>query len=163
MTLGLHNLTRNSGRSKKAKRLGRGWGSGKGKTSGKGIKGQKARSGGGKGLKLFGMRAALLSMPKLSTFKSMYPKLEVVTLTMLEKAFKNGDKVTPSVLKQKGLISTVKHDIKVVHNGELTKKLTVIVHKISAQAKESITKAGGSFKELTHPVVKKTEVETEAK
>lgn len=148
MTFTLHTLKRSAGRAKAAKRLGRGWGSGKGKYSGKGVKGQKARSGGGAGLKLKGLKKQLQSMPKLSTFKSLYPKYAIVNLELLEKNFNDGDKITSAVLFEKGLINTRTNGVKILGRGVVTKKFTVIVDDASGTAAEAIVKAGGAIKIL---------------
>lgn len=152
MTITLHNLSKSKARSKPAKRVGRGWGSGKGKTGGKGTKGQKARSGGGKGLKLLGLKAQLQSMPKLGGFTSLYKKSAIVNLDTLEKNFKNGDKVTKRILADKGLVPTVKNGVKILGNGALTKKLHVFADSASEQAIEAITKAGGTISVAKKPV-----------
>jgi|SRR3989339_33054 len=150
MILQLHNI----GKKKKArKRLGRGNSSGHGTYSGKGQKGQRARSGGKGGLELFGFRRTLLSTPKM---KGMKPrdKSQVVLLSSLEKAFTSGDKVTPAALLDKKLIRATWPSIKLLVGGndKLTKKLDVVDCRVSAAAKELIEKAGGSV-----PATEKTE------
>jgi len=142
MILRLHNI----GKKKKAnKRLGRGNASGHGTYSGKGQKGQRARSGGKGGLKLFGFRRTLLSTPKM---KGMKPrdKSQVVLLSTLEKVFANGDKVTPATLLEKKLIRATWPSIKILvgANDKLTKKLDIADCRVSAAAKGLIEKAGGT-------------------
>lgn len=138
-----------------AKRLGRGLGSGKGRYSGKGQKGQKARAGGRGGLKRLGMKGNIQSLPKLPGFNSLKAKLAVVNLDQLEKAYKEGEKVNAVSLKAKGLITNSKVGVKVLGNGKITKKLLVIVDKLSSTAKEAIEGAGGTIKMIEKPVVKK--------
>jgi len=142
MILQLHNI----GKKKKArKRLGRGNSSGHGTYSGKGQKGQRARSGGKGGLELFGFRRTLLSTPKM---KGMKPrdKSQVVLLSSLEKAFVNGDKVTPAALLDKKLIRATWPSIKLLvgGNNKLTKKLDIVDCRVSAAAKEQIENVGGA-------------------
>lgn len=142
MILQLHNI----GKKKKAnKRLGRGNASGHGTYSGKGQKGQRARSGGKRGLKLFGFRRTLLSTPKM---KGMKPrdKSQVILLSSLEKAFVNGDKVTPTALLEKKLIRATWPSVKILVGGndKLTKKLDIVDCHVSAAAKVLIEKAGGT-------------------
>lgn len=154
MTLQLHNI----GKKKKArKRLGRGNSSGHGTYSGKGQKGQRARSGGKGGLELFGFRRTLLNTPKM---KGMKPrdKSQVVLLSSLEKAFADGDKVFPASLLEKKLIRATWPSVKILVGGndKLTKKLEVIDCRVSAAAKALIEKAGG-----TTPIEAKKEEKTE--
>jgi large subunit ribosomal protein L15 len=144
--LGLHNLKPNFGAKKKRKLLGRGNASGHGTYSTRGLKGQKARTGSKKGiLKRKGMRHLLLSIPKSRGFKSIYFKPAIVGLDMLEKNFKDGEKVTPQELIKKGLVSEtgIAAGVKILNNGELTKKLEVSGCRASASAKAKIEKAGG--------------------
>lgn len=143
MALKLHNLKPAKGSKKRKKRLGRGNASGLGNYSGRGMKGQRSRSGGKGGLKLKGMKAGIQSIPKLGGFKSDKPKPAIVNLKDLEKNFKEGEIVNASSLLQKGLIKTKKNGIKILGVGEIKKKLTVKVDKISDSAKEAISKAGG--------------------
>ncbi len=142
MSLALHTIKPFSGSKKKVKRVGRGLGS-TGTYSGRGQKGQKARSGGKKGLKLMGIRRLLLSTPKSRGFKSPYKKMVVVNVSDLEKKFKDGDKVTPQTLLEKGLVGKMKAEVKILGDGELKKKLIIEDCAVSASAKEKIEKAGG--------------------
>lgn len=142
MVLRLHNIGQ---RKKGRKRLGRGNASGHGTYSGKGQKGQRARSGGKGGLKLMGFRRTLLNTPKM---KGMKPraKAEIVLLSSLEKYFDPGEAVTLAALWEKRLIKTVRHGVKILvgANDKLTKKLAVIDCRVSAAAKALIEKAGGT-------------------
>ena len=125
------------------KRVGRGIGSGTGKTSGKGHKGQKARSGGGVRPGFEGGQMPLYRRLPKRGFTNIFAK-EYVTINVadLEK-FEDGTEVTAELLKETGVVSKVLDGIKILGRGELTKKLNVKVAKYSAQAKEKIEKAGG--------------------
>jgi len=145
MELALHNLKPNS--RKRRRRVGRGNSSGRGTYSGKGIKGQNARSGGGVRPGFEGGRMPLIrQMPKSRGFRSQYIKLEVVNIGALEAAFKPNELITPARLLQKKLITSPKGGIKVLGNGQLTKKFTVVADAFSKSAEDAIKKAGGSFK-----------------
>jgi len=141
--LSLHTLKPAPGSRNKAKRIGRGEGSGRGKTAGRGTKGQKARSGGRAGLKLKGMKRVILRIPKMRGFKSNRPDIATVTLAQLERWFENGAEVTVKVLRSRNLIPMNSWNAKVVFTGELKKKLVVKGLKTSPKAKEAIEKAGG--------------------
>lgn len=140
----LHTLQANPGATKTRKRVGRGVGSGLGKTSGKGQKGQNSRSGGGVRIGFEGGQTPLFRrLPKRgfsnALFKTTYA---VINLSDLEK-FDEGATVTPEILKEMGLVKNQKDGIKVLGNGTLTKKLNVKAHKFSSVAKEQIEKLGG--------------------
>lgn len=142
--LNMSNLRPAKGAKKTKQRVGRGWGSNRGKYSGRGMKGQRSRSGGKSGLKLKGLRAIMLNIPKTRGFKSPHAKKTVVNVADLGKAFKDGAKVNPAALKNKGLIKETKDGVKVLGNGEIKIKLTVQGCQVSASAKEKIEAAGGS-------------------
>ena len=139
----LHDLKPAEGATTAAKRLGRGIGSGLGKTSGKGHKGAKARSGGGKRPGFEGGQMPLTRrLPKrgfTNNFRTVYVAINVDRLEI----FDDGQTVTPVDLIQAGIINKVCDGIKIMGNGELTKKLTVRASAFSASAKEKIEKAGG--------------------
>jgi large subunit ribosomal protein L15 len=142
----LHTLAPNKGAKHKVKRLGCGESSGHGKTSCKGNKGQKARSGSGTRVGFEGGQMPLhRRLPKRGfnniNFKT---KVEVVNLSQIEKAFNDGDTVNEESLRAAGLINRACEQVKVLGLGEITKKLTLVVDTISASAKEKIEKAGGS-------------------
>ncbi|MBI5230303.1 MAG: 50S ribosomal protein L15 [Candidatus Magasanikbacteria bacterium] len=144
MTLSLHTLKPKASAHRKAKYVGRGNASGHGTYSARGQKGQKARTGSGRGrLKRLGMRPMLLSLPKLGGFKSFVTKQEVVNCSQLEKAFSAGETVTPSALFAKKLISTTRFGAKILSKGELTKKLAIKGCLLSKGALDKIKKAGG--------------------
>lgn len=140
----LHELKYNEGSKKDIKRLGRGSSSGTGKTSGRGENGQNSRSGGGVRVGFEGGQLPLYRrLPKRgfsnAMFKKTYAVINVSDLNM----FEDGTEVTPELLFEMGIIKKQLSGIKVLGNGELTKKLTVRAHKFSNIAKEKIEAAGG--------------------
>lgn len=140
----LHELAPAEGSVTEKKRLGRGAGSGLGKTSGKGHKGAKARSGGGKAPGFEGGQMPLTRRIPKSGFTNVFRKeFTAINIEALN-AFNDGDEVTPETLRAMGLVKQVKAGVKVLGRGELTKKLTVRAHKFSASAKEKIEALGGS-------------------
>ncbi len=142
--LKLHSLKPKKGSKSVSRRIGRGPGSGRGKTAGKGGKGQKARTGGRKGLRALGMKMIIRRIPKLRGFKSQYAKDETITLQELQTAFPQGGIVTRSELAKRGVVTGARASVKVVGNLELSRKLTLKGLKVSAGAKAAIEKAGGS-------------------
>ncbi|MDD6214897.1 MAG: 50S ribosomal protein L15 [Firmicutes bacterium] len=125
------------------KRVGRGIGSGTGKTSGKGHKGQNARSGGGVRPGFEGGQMPLYRRLPKRGFKNIFAKQYVtINVEVLEK-FENGAEVTAEALKNAGIISKTMDGVKILGRGELTKKLDVKVAGYTASAKEKIEKAGG--------------------
>lgn len=140
----LHELKYNDGARKDVKRLGRGQGSGQGKTAGKGHKGQNARSGGGVAIGFEGGQTPFYKrMPKRGFTNFTRKEYAVVNIASLEK-FDDGVTVTPELLKEAGIVKKEYDGVKVLGNGTLTKKLTVKVNKVSASAKAAIEKAGGT-------------------
>lgn len=142
----LHTLAPNKGAKHRVKRLGCGESSGHGKTSCKGNKGQKARSGSGTRVGFEGGQMPLhRRLPKRGfnniNFKT---KVEVVNLSQIDKAFNDGDTVNEEALRKAGLINRACEQVKVLGQGEITKKLVLVVDTISASAKEKVEKAGGS-------------------
>ena len=139
----LHDLKPAVGATTAPKRLGRGTGSGLGKTSGKGHKGAKARSGGGKGPGFEGGQIPLMRrIPKrgfTNKFRTEYVAINVDRLEI----FEDGQVVTPVELIEMGIIKKIEDGVKIMGNGELTKKLTVVANKFTATAKEKIEAAGG--------------------
>ena len=139
----LHELKPAIGSTTAPKRLGRGVGSGLGKTSGKGHKGAKARSGGGKGPGFEGGQMPLYRRIPKSGFTNIFAKeFATINLSELER-FEDGTIVTVALLKQHGLVKQIKDGVKVLGGGELTKKLTVQVDRFTASAKEKIEALGG--------------------
>ena len=161
--LSLHTLKPAQAR-KDRKRVGRGLGSGKGRYSGRGIKGQKSRAGSHKMPAEFegGQTKIFMRLPKLrgNTSKDAMPIGPFRTFTVPVNvaaldAFDDGAEVTPESLVEKGLIKNTRTDVKLLGQGELKKKLTVRVHAISASAREKVEAAGGSVALLKEPKVKK--------
>lgn len=140
----LNELKYNEGSKKDIKRLGRGSSSGTGKTSGRGENGQKSRSGGGVRVGFEGGQLPLYRrLPKRGFSNAMFKKTyAVINVSDLNK-FEEGTEVTPELLFEMGIIKKQLSGIKVLGNGELTKKLTVRAHKFSRIAKEKIEAAGG--------------------
>ena len=139
----LNELQRNIGATKAKKRVGRGPGSGLGKTSGKGQKGQKARSGVSISPVFEGGQLPLYRrLPKRgftnAKFKTRYATINVEALNV----FENGTEVTEALLKEKGLIKNQLDGVKVLGNGKLEKKLTIQANKFSNTALEKIKEAG---------------------
>ena len=144
----LHEMKYNDGAREDRKRLGRGQGSGQGKTAGKGHKGQNSRSGGGVAIGFEGGQTPLYKrIPKRGFTNFARREYAVVNLVQLNK-FEDGVTVTPELLKQSGLLKKSLDGVKVLGNGKLEKKLTVKCHKVSQSAKEAIEKAGGSVEVL---------------
>jgi len=140
----LGNLSPAPGSNTKKKRLGRGPGSGLGKTAARGGKGQTARKGGGIRPGFEGGQTPLYRrLPKRGFTNPFRVEYNVVNLSVLNQ-LDDGVKVTPEVLRDKGFLRNPANPVKVLGNGELTKKLMVAVHKVSATAKSAIEKAGGS-------------------
>ncbi len=139
----LHDMKPAAGARKSRKRIGRGIGSGFGKTSGKGHKGQNARSGGGTRLGFEGGQTPLFQrLPKRGFTNINRKDYAVVNLDKLN-LFDEGTEVTPELLLELGVVSNAKSGIKILGNGTLEKKLTVKANKFSAAAKEAIEQAGG--------------------
>lgn len=141
----LHELTYTEGSRKDRKRIGRGHGSGQGKTAGKGHKGQNARSGGGVRLGFEGGQTPLFRrLPKRGFTNINRKEYAVVNVELLNR-FEDGAEVTPVALIEAGIVKNEKAGIKVLGNGELTKKLSVKAAKFSKTAEEAIVAAGGSI------------------
>ena len=139
----LHEISPAAGSTIAPKRLGRGVGSGLGKTSGKGHKGSKARSGGGKAQGFEGGQMKLVRRIPKRGFTNIYAKeYATINLSALE-AFEDGAVVDAQALKNAGIVKNAKDGIKVLGNGELTKKLTVKAAKFSKSAAEKIEGNGG--------------------
>ena len=139
----LHELKPAFGSTTAPKRLGRGVGSGLGKTSGKGHKGAKARSGGGKRPGFEGGQMPLIRrLPKRGFYNPFRINYVAINVDRLE-VFEDGMTVTPVELIESGIIKKIDDGIKILGNGELTKKLTVQAAKFTATAKEKIEAAGG--------------------
>ncbi|WP_044895210.1 50S ribosomal protein L15 [Bacillus alveayuensis] len=139
----LHELQPAPGSRKERNRVGRGIGSGNGKTSGRGQKGQKARSGGGVRLGFEGGQTPLFRRLPKRGFTNIHRKeYAIVNLDALNR-FEDGTEVTPELLLETGVVSKLKAGVKILGNGQIEKKLTVKAHKFSSAAKEAIEAAGG--------------------
>ena len=145
MPLSLNNLKKPEGSTHKKKRVGRGPGSGLGKTAGRGNKGQKSRSGYSAKIGFEGGQMPLHRRLPKRGFTNIFKKqwLEI-SLAKLEEHFAAGEEITPEVLHERGLIKKAKHDLVVLGTGELTKAFNVSAHRFTKAAREKIEKAGGS-------------------
>ena len=142
----LHDLRPNSGAKKKRKRVGRGIAAGQGKTAGRGTKGQKARSGGGKGIYFEGGQ---LPLARRLPFKRGFTNINKiyynpVNLKKLAEFDFGEVEVTPEVMAQIGLLKKESDPVVILGNGEISAPLTVKAHRFSASAKEKIEAAGGT-------------------
>ncbi|MGM0847181.1 MAG: 50S ribosomal protein L15 [Bacillota bacterium] len=139
----LHELKPAKGSRKERNRVGRGTGSGNGKTSGKGHKGQNARSGGGTRPGFEGGQTPLFQrLPKRGFTNINRKEYAIVNLDALNR-FEEGTEVTPELLIETGVVSSEKSGIKILGKGNIEKKLTVKANKFSSTAKEAIEAAGG--------------------
>jgi large subunit ribosomal protein L15 len=149
MALGLNNLSPAKGSTHKKKRIGRGPGSGTGKTAGKGHKGQKSRSGYSKKIGFEGGQMPLQRrLPKRGFTNIFKTKWLEISLAKLEESFNAGDEITPEILHERGLIKKAKHDLVILGNGDITKALKISAHRFTKSAKDKIEKAGGSISEI---------------
>lgn len=142
----LHELSPAAGSTKERKRIGRGAGSGQGKTAGKGHKGQKARAGRGMRPGFEGGQMPLQRrVPKRGFVNIFRTEMAIVNVAALEAAYNAGDVVTIESLIEKGLVKKVLDGVKVLGYGEITKALTVQANAISESAKQKIEAAGGKI------------------
>ena len=140
----LHELAPAAGATKAPKRIGRGTGSGTGKTSARGQKGQKSRSGGGVRPGFEGGQMPLARRLPKRGFTNIFAKeYATVNVSALE-AFEDGTEITAEFLKEQGVIKKVLDGLKVLGDGELTKKLSVKAVKFTKSAEEKIKNAGGT-------------------
>lgn len=146
--MNLHELKYNEGSRSVSKRIGRGHGSGNGKTAGKGHKGQNARSGGGVAIGFEGGQTPIYKrIPKRGFTNFTRKEYAIVNVAQLN-CFENDTVVTPELLMQAGLVKKMLSGVKVLGEGTLEKKLTVKVNKVSASAKAAIEQAGGNVEVL---------------
>jgi len=139
----IHELSPAKGSTREAKRKGRGHGTGNGKTSGRGHKGQKSRSGGGTRIGFEGGQMPLARRVPKRGFNNIFAKpLTTINLSSLDR-FKSGATVDEAALLESGVLSKCEHGVKVLGNGTLKKKLTVRATAFSETAKRKIEEAGG--------------------
>ncbi|MDP4147406.1 MAG: 50S ribosomal protein L15 [Bacillota bacterium] len=144
----LHELKPAVGSKKAPKRVGRGTGSGLGRNSGKGEKGQSSRSGGGVRPGFEGGQMPLYRRIPKRGFTNIFAK-EIVAINLDRlNVFEDGTEVTPELLLEKGIIGKVKDGVKILGNGDITKNLTVKAHKFSKTAADKIVAAGGKVEVL---------------
>ena len=149
-----HDLRPSEGATKKRKRVGRGTGSGKDKTSTRGTKGQNSRTGGGVRPNFEGGQLPLTKrMPKLRGFNNRF-KVDYVPVNLdeLDRRFEAQSEVSPESLSAAGLLGNTRHPVVVLARGEITKPLAVKVQRISASARQKIEAAGGSVELLPFTV-----------
>ena len=146
----IHDLKPNPGSTKNRKRVGRGHGSGSGKTAGRGMNGQKSRAGGAKGPGFEGGQTTLyMRLPKLPGFKNRNrTEYAPVNVSRLELKYEAGEVVDGDSLFEKGIIKHRDTLVKVLGDGEITKALTVRVDKVSPAAQAKIEAAGGKVEPL---------------
>ena len=145
MAIGLNNLHAPAGSTHKKKRVGRGPGSGLGKTAGRGNKGQKSRSGYSSKIGFEGGQMPLQRRLPKRGFTNIFKKQWTeVSLETLERSFDANEDVTPDVMHQRGVIAKGKRDVVVLGTGEITKALRVSAHRFTKSARAKIEQAGGT-------------------
>lgn len=145
MALTLNNLHPAPGSTHKKKRVGRGPGSGLGKTAGRGHKGQKSRSGYSSRAGFEGGQMPLQRRLPKRGFTNIFKKQWIeISLAKIEASFNAGDEVTPEILHERGLIKKAKHDLVILGTGDLSKSFNISAHRFTKTAREKIEKAGGS-------------------
>jgi len=156
MAIGLNNLRAPEGATHKKKRLGRGQGSGLGKTSGRGNKGQKSRSGYSRKRGFEGGQMPLhRRLPKRGFTNIFKREWAEVNLSRLEELFEAGATVTPEALVEKGLVrKSLKGSVAILGKGDLNKSLTITAHRFSESAKKKIEAAGGKADVIAAPASK---------
>lgn len=152
-----HDLRSPKGSRKQPIRYGRGNGSGRGTYSGRGMKGQKSRSGPGQRTGLEGWQLPWIKgMPKIRGFKRPFAtRYSIVNLEDLEQRFASDELVNPEALLRVGLVRGLGDPIKILGNGEITKNITVSVHKLSNTAKTKLISAGCVIEEIPSKYVKR--------
>ena len=153
MAISLNNIRPAKGSTHKKKRVGRGPGSGMGKTSSRGEKGQKSRSGYSAKIGFEGGQMPLHRRLPKRGFTNIFKKrwLEV-SIGALDRHFDADEEVTPTLLHERGIIKKAKHDVVVLGNGDLSKALRISAHRFTKSAREKIEKAGGTAVEIGEPV-----------
>ncbi len=150
MAIGLNNIHAPKGATHKKKRLGRGPGSGLGKTAGRGHKGQKSRSGYSAKIGFEGGQMPLHRRLPKRGFSNIFKKEWIeVSLSALDKSFEANEEVTPERLHERGLIKKAKRDVVVLGTGEISKALRISAHRFTKSAREKIEQAGGAATLIT--------------
>ena len=145
MAIGLNNLHAPAGSTHKKKRVGRGPGSGLGKTAGRGNKGQKSRSGYSSKIGFEGGQMPLQRRLPKRGFTNIFKKQWTeVSLETLERSFEANEDVTPDVMHQRGVIAKGKRDVVVLGTGDITKALRISAHRFTKSARAKIEQAGGT-------------------
>ena len=150
MAIGLNSIHAPKGSTHKKKRLGRGPGSGLGKTAGRGEKGQKSRSGYSAKIGFEGGQMPLHRRLPKRGFTNIFKKEWIeVSLASLDRSFEANEEVTPELLHERGLIKKAKRDVVVLGTGELSKALRISAHRFTKSAREKIEQAGGAATLIT--------------
>ena len=150
MAIGLNNLRPPKGSTHKKKRVGRGPGSGLGKTAGRGEKGQKSRSGYSAKIGFEGGQMPLHRRLPKRGFTNIFKKEWIeVSLSALEQSFDANEEVTPELLHERGLIKKARRDVVVLGTGDISKALRISAHRFTKSAREKIEKAGGAVTVIT--------------
>ena len=150
MAIGLNSIRAPKGSTHKKKRLGRGPGSGLGKTAGRGEKGQKSRSGYSAKIGFEGGQMPLHRRLPKRGFTNIFKKEWIeVSLASLDRSFEANEEVTPELLHERGLIKKAKRDVVVLGTGELSKALRISAHRFTRSAREKIEQAGGAATLIT--------------
>src|SRR5918911_5015707 len=150
MAIGLNNLHAPKGATHKKKRVGRGPGTGLGKTAGRGEKGQKSRSGYSSKIGFEGGQMPLHRRLPKRGFTNIFKKEWIeVSLASLEQNFEADSEVTPEVLHERGLIKKAQRDVVVLGTGEISKALRISAHRFTKSAREKIERAGGAATLIT--------------
>lgn len=150
MAIGLNNIRAPKGATHKKKRVGRGPGSGLGKTAGRGHKGQKSRSGYSGKIGFEGGQMPLHRRLPKRGFTNIFKKEWIeVSLSALDKSFEANEEVTPERLHERGLIKKAKRDVVVLGTGEISKALRISAHRFTKSAREKIEQAGGAATLIT--------------
>ena len=149
MAIGLNNLRAPEGSTHKKKRVGRGPGSGLGKTAGRGNKGQKSRSGYSAKIGFEGGQMPLQRRLPKRGFTNIFKKQWIeVSLAALDQSFAANEEVTPELLHERGLIKKGRRDVVVLGTGEISKALRISAHRFTKSAREKIEKAGGAVNQI---------------
>jgi large subunit ribosomal protein L15 len=150
MAIGLNNIHAPEGSTHKKKRVGRGPGSGLGKTAGRGEKGQKSRSGYSAKIGFEGGQMPLHRRLPKRGFTNIFKKEWIeVSLASLDRSFEANEEVTPELLHERGLIKKARRDVVVLGTGEISKALRISAHRFTKSAREKIEQAGGAATLIT--------------